>query len=243
MNPTTRPIPRVEGFADRDEDSRFSSLRPSARRAAVVTCSPQYEVQINLANTQLRGDLPEPAIVSAEAALHINKDSPAAYYIRACSNLRLGRAAEAVKDFQQSIRLDPKVGAAHFQLGHAYLALAQNAEAAAAFRETTKLEPEHRAAYYGLSQALTRLGQAEDAAKALARHQELTAGQLSSLNSSTFFEKCAHTEPLLPAVEAEEPAADGIKVAFVDATADCFGGKTFRGRRGSSTRSRNSSTG
>ena len=192
----------------------------------------QYEVQLNLANTQLRGDLPEPAIVSADAALHINKDSAAAYYIRACSNLRLGRAAEAVKDFQQSIRLDPKVGAAHFQLGHAHLALAQNEEAAAEFRETVKLEPEHRAAYYGLSQALTRLGQAEDAAKALARHQELTAGQLSSLNSSTFFEKCAHTEPLLPTVEAEEPAADGIKVAFVDATADFFGGKKFRGPAG-----------
>ncbi len=191
-----------------------------------------YEVQLNLANTQLRGDMPEPAITAADAALHINKDSAAAYYVRACAHLRLGRPTDAVKDFQQSIRLDPKVAAAHFQLGHAYLGLAQNADAAAEFRETAKLEPGHRATYYGLSQALTRLGQADEAAAALARHQELTTGQLSSLNSATFFEKCAHTEILLPAVETENPAADGIKVAFVDATAEFFGGKTFRGPAG-----------
>ena len=192
----------------------------------------QYEAQLDLANAQLRGDLPEPAIVSADAALHIDPNSAAAFYVRACSLLRLGRAEEAVKDFQQSIRLAPNVGAAHFQLGHAWLALAKNAEAEAEFRETVKLEAEHRAAYYGLSQALTRLGRAEDAAQALARHQELTAGQLSSLNSSTFFEKCAHTEPLLPKVEGEEPAAEGIKVAFAEATAVFFGGKTFRGPAG-----------
>ena len=199
---------------------------------AVAQRPAQYEAQLNLANAQLRGDLPEAAIVAADAALHLREDSAAAFYVRACSALRLGRPEEAVKDFQQSIRLDPTVGAAHFQLGHAHLALAQNAEAAAAFRETAKLEPEHRAAWYGLSQALTRLGQAEEAAKALARHQELTAGQLSALNSSTFFEKCAHTEPLLPAVEAEEPAEQGIQVALVDATPDYFGGKTYRGPAG-----------
>src|SRR5689334_8454713 len=35
----------------------------------------QYEVQLNLANTQLRNDQPEPAMASAEAALRLNKDS------------------------------------------------------------------------------------------------------------------------------------------------------------------------
>lgn len=201
------------------------------QKAAVLQPA-QYETQLNLANTQLWGDLPEAAIVSADAALHLDKDSAAAFYVRACAQARLGRASEAVKDFQQSIRLEPRVGAAHFQLGHAYLALAQNVEAAAEFRETVKLEPEHRAAHYGLSQALTRLGEAEEAAKELARHQELTAGQLSSMNSATFFEKCAHTVMLLPAVEAEEPAAEGISVTFNDGTADFFDGETFRGPAG-----------
>ncbi|HZJ15464.1 MAG TPA: FG-GAP-like repeat-containing protein [Chthoniobacteraceae bacterium] len=204
-----------------------------ARFEKAVALGPtQYEAQLNLANAQLRADLPEPAIASAQAVLHLNKDSAAAYYVIGCSQLHLGQPAEAVKNFQQSLRLDSKVAAVHFQLGHAHLALGENTEAAAAFREAIKLEPEHRAAYFGLSQALTRLGQAEESAKALAKHQELTAGQPAALNNATFFEKCVHTQPLLPAIESEQPAAEGIKVTFVDATADFFGDKNYRGPAG-----------
>ena len=189
----------------------------------------QYEVQLNLANAQLRGDLAEPALVSADAALHLNKDSAAAMYIRGCALSRLGRSADAVKDFQQSIRLDPKVDAVHFQLGQAYLALGQNAEAEAAFRAVLNLDPAHRAAHYSLSQTLTRLGKADEAAQELAKHQEVNAGQLAGITNATFFEKCAHTAPLLPAVEAEQPDGKGIVVIFVDATAEAFGNARLRG--------------
>ena len=189
----------------------------------------QYEVQLNLANAQLRGDLAEQALASALAALHLNKDSAAAFYIAGCAQLRLGNAPEAVKQLQQSIRLDPKVDAPHFQLGQAHLALAQNAEAEAEFRAVLKIDPAHRAAHYSLSQTLTRLGKADEAAQELAKHQEVNSGQLAGITNSTFFEKCAHTAPLLPKVEAEQPEANGIAVKFADATAETFGGAKLRG--------------
>jgi Flp pilus assembly protein TadD len=192
----------------------------------------QYEVQLDLANALLRGDQPEPALAAAQAALHLNKDSAAAYYITGCCQTRLGKAAEAVAAFQQSLKLDPNVSATHFQLGQAHLALSQNAEAEAAFRRTAQVEPEHRAVYYALSQVLRRLGRSDDAAQMLTKHQEVNAGQIAGITNATFFEKCAHTAIILPAVEAEQPAAQGVAVKFVDATAEVFGGKTFGGPAG-----------
>ncbi len=221
MNTLIAGVNAYEQGAVKDALARFekaAALRPA-----------QYEVQLNLANAQLRGDLAEPALVSAQAALRLNKDSAAAFYISGCAQLRLGKADEAVKDFQRSIRLDPKVDAPHFQLGQAHLALAQNVEAEAEFRAVLKIDPAHRAAHYSLSQTLTRLGKADEAAQELAKHQEVNAGQLAGITNSTFFEKCAHTAPLLPAVEAEQPEANGIAVKFTDASAEAFGGARIRG--------------
>ena len=62
---------------------------------AVALRPTQFEAQLNLANALLRADQPEPAIASAQAALHLNKDSAAAYYVIGCSQLHLGQAAEA----------------------------------------------------------------------------------------------------------------------------------------------------
>src|SRR5438552_1352806 len=74
--------------------------------------------------------------------------------------------------------------------------------------------------------------QADDAAQELPKHQEVKAGQLAGITNATFFEKCAHTAPLLPAVEAEQPDAIGIAVKFTDVTADAFGGVKLRGPAG-----------
>ena len=186
---------------------------------AVALQPRQYEAQLNLANAQLRSDQPEAAIASAGEVLVLRADSAAAYYVAGCAHARAGQPAEAVRALQQSIQLDPAVMSTYFQLGHAHLALGQNEAAAEAFRETIRRDPVHRGAFYALSQALSRAGKTEEAKTALQKHRELSGDLQALFTSPAAFEQSVHTQPVLPAIEAEEPAALGVPVTFADATA------------------------
>lgn len=223
----TAPAPPSAGASEAEPAPSPEALALFTK--AVEARPTQYASQLNLANCQLGADQAEAAIESADAALHLDPYAAAAYYVRGCANLRLGRAAEAVKDLQQSARLEPAVAAVHFQLAQAHLALSQNTDATAEFRETARLEPEHRGAYRGLAQALGPAGKTEEASKALARNLEVNAGRKPGPGDTRLFETCAHTEVVVAKQDADEPAADGIPVAFVDASGDFLGGKLLRG--------------
>jgi Flp pilus assembly protein TadD len=71
---------------------------------------------------------------------------------------RLGRIPEAIEQFHESVRLDPKkAAAAHANLGWALLAVGKPGESIPEFEAALGLTPESKAAAEGLRQAQAQL--------------------------------------------------------------------------------------
>jgi tetratricopeptide (TPR) repeat protein len=75
---------------------------------------------------------------------------------------------QAIKEYDQAIKLDPKLAAAHNNMGSAYFALARYTEAAAAFQQATQLDPKYGQAHLNLALALIKLGREQEARAAYA---------------------------------------------------------------------------
>lgn len=71
-----------------------------------------------------------------------------AYINRGIAHGQLGKITQAVSDFSEAIRLDPKSALAHYNRGNAYFDLKKLAEAAADFDATVSLDPGFALAFY-----------------------------------------------------------------------------------------------
>jgi tetratricopeptide (TPR) repeat protein len=74
-----------------------------------------------------------------------------------------GQIDEAIRQFQESIRLNPVYADAHYNLGVAFFQRGRTAEAIRQFQEALRLEPDHAQAHNNLGTALGRQGQIDDA--------------------------------------------------------------------------------
>lgn len=200
-----------------------SSTQAVAAFERAVKLQPTHaDARLNLANAQLLAGNAEAALKEAQEVIALDNDSAAGHFVAGCALNRLGNFLEAVKELQMSRDLDPSVAATSFQLGMAHLQLKQYQEAADAFQVAIDLEPEHLSAHYNLSQALARLGRDEESKKELETHQIILAAYKGPQPNVATFEKSRHTEPRVP-FKLEQPAKEGIKVAFTDQTAAMFG--------------------
>ena len=177
---------------------------------------------LNLANAYLLAGQSESAIAKAQAVLSMNNNEPAAHYLAGCANLRLKKFDEAIKALQQAKDLDRKVNAVSFQLGRAHLEAGHFQDAADQFAEILRFEPEYPAANFYLGQSLVRLGRQEEAKQAFDRHQQLLAGKPNPPVDASTYERCVYTQARVP-FQLEQPAHNGIKVTFSDATTSAFG--------------------
>ena len=175
------------------------------------------EAQLNLANAFLAANQSEAAIKQAAELLKADPNSAAALYIEGCAWMRLGDATNAVKAFQQSQKIEPAVTALNFQIALAHERLGQLEEAVMQLQTTVEFEAEHPAAHYRLAQILLRLGRKDEADAELAKHREILARRPNPASDPSVFEKCKHTLVRLP-FKLDQPAADGVKVLFTDAT-------------------------
>lgn len=180
------------------------------------------DAHLNVAVAALGANQPEKAAKHAQEVLNLDRNSAAANYILGSAQLRLGKAKEAVQALQQAKDIDRTVNAVSFQLGRAYQQLQQFEAAREQFVEVTQFETNHPAAYYNLSQVLMRLGQTDEAQKALAEHQKINAGRSGQITDEKIFERCQYTQIRAP-LKLEQPDAQGIQVAFTDATRQAFG--------------------
>ena len=194
----------------------------------------QPDVQMNLANAYLLAGKPEDAIRHAREVLNLEANPAGAHYVLGCAYLRLSRFEEAVKELQTSKDLDQKVNAVSFQMGRAFQGWNKWEEAAEQFREVGQFEeqttPIGMAALYNLGQVLVRQGQTDQAGELLTQYQKLLAERPNRQADITTLERCLYTLARAPFV-IEQPARNGIKVVFADATAAFFGSgaATWRG--------------
>jgi tetratricopeptide (TPR) repeat protein len=91
-----------------------------------------------------------------------------------------GKLDAAIKEYQEAIRLNPKLAAAHNNLGSAQFAAARFEEAAAAFRQASELDAESGQALFNLALAQIKLGRQKEATEALdsALHSYNSAGEV-----------------------------------------------------------------
>ncbi len=114
------------------------------------------------------------------------------------------------------------MNAVSYLLGRAQFDLGHFEEAAALFDEVLQFETNHPAANYNLSQALMRLGRNDEATRALEAHRALLAQRGGASVDASTLESCAYTEIRVP-FRLEQPQAEGVAVAFVEATAEVLG--------------------
>jgi tetratricopeptide (TPR) repeat protein len=75
---------------------------------------------------------------------------------------------QALKEYDEAIKLDPKLAAAYNNMGSAYFALTRFTEAANAFKQATELDPKYGQAHLNLALALLKLGREREARAAYA---------------------------------------------------------------------------
>ncbi|HEX8069547.1 MAG TPA: tetratricopeptide repeat protein [Pyrinomonadaceae bacterium] len=75
--------------------------------------------------------------------------------------------AEAVKEYNEALRLWPRLASAHNNLGSAYFALGRYDAAAESFRHAVGVEPNYGQAHFNLALAYLKLGREQEAGEAL----------------------------------------------------------------------------
>src|SRR4030095_16606862 len=78
-----------------------------------------------------------------------------------------GKLDGAIKEYEEAIRLDPKLAAAQNNLGSAQFAAARYEEAVSAFRLASELDTESGQALFNLALAQIKLGRQKEASEAL----------------------------------------------------------------------------
>jgi len=74
-----------------------------------------------------------------------------------------GQFDEAMKEYQEAIRSDPKLAAAHNNLGSAYFAAGRFEEAATSFQRACELDPNYGQAFFNLALSQIKLGREKEA--------------------------------------------------------------------------------
>lgn len=203
-----------------DQGQATRALENFQKAAQIVPNDP--DVHLNLANSHLLAGNAEAAIKEADEVLKLDANSAAAHFVKGSALLRLTRNEEALKSFQDARQVDVSEPALSFQLGLAHFNLKQWEEAITAFEETLALNPQHPAAHYNLAQALLRAGRQDEAQAELDAHQKIAAQSGGAPLTPATFEKSKFTQARVP-FKLEQPASDGVKVTFADATSAVFG--------------------
>jgi len=116
------------------------------------------------------GDL-EAAEVACRPLLERSGPSAESLRLAGVIAYRKGKQEVALKQLQESVRLDPKNPAARLDLGLALLQAGSVEASAASFEEALRLDPESQAAMLNLAKVYERLGRAEEAARMLQRYR------------------------------------------------------------------------
>ena len=194
----------------------------TAYSRSVKLAPESVDARLNLANACLLAGDSRAVIEQCQAALALDHNNAAAYYLMGCAHLRLNEAGLAVQAFQQSQKIDPAVDALNFQLGLAQERLGNLEDAIREFETLFQFQPNHPSGHYQLSRLYLRVNRTAEAAQELAKHQELLAKNPGVPSGPATFERCQYTRPRV-AFRLAQPERNGIPVRFLNATTTAFG--------------------
>jgi protein O-mannosyl-transferase len=96
-------------------------------------------------------------------ALEVTENNHVAHHNLGTALGNRGQTDEAIRHFQEAIRLKPDYANAHYNLGIALSMRGQNDEAISQFQEAVRLKPDYTEAYYNLGTALGKKGRMDEA--------------------------------------------------------------------------------
>jgi tetratricopeptide (TPR) repeat protein len=130
---------------------------------AALSAEPNYaEAHNNLGAVLLRQGRFEEAIAHHSAAVRL-KPEYLYYFNLANAQMDAGKAADAVANYQQALRLNPSSSQAHHNLGLAFQAQGKAEAATAEFRAALQLQPDYESAEHNLANRLADAGRLEEA--------------------------------------------------------------------------------
>jgi tetratricopeptide (TPR) repeat protein len=119
----------------------------------------------------------EAAIAHWRKAIEVEPEWPGARRAIGLALMHLQRIEEAIPELEQDLKISPDASQAHFLLGQAYFQLEKLEEARGHYEAAIQEAPRFTSAYYALFRVLTRLRETNAAKEALAKFQDLKAGE------------------------------------------------------------------
>jgi adenylate cyclase len=134
------------------------------------------------------------AVAAIENALAIEPWTPEAFTARACLMSMQGRAADAARDFDEAIRLNPAAYFTYYLYGRHCMSTAELDKAVQLFRTAARLEPEAYTPLGMLASALQRLGRrdewlevARQGLQSVERHLQLNPTDSTAMGRGAIF--------------------------------------------------------
>jgi tetratricopeptide (TPR) repeat protein len=129
-----------------------------------------------------------------------------------------GEREEAIQEYREAIRLDPKNAKAHYNLGFALAVKGEREEAIQEYREAIRSDPKDAKAHYNLGVALQAKGQLNEAIKEYRAAIDLDPEDAYARSELPKAEQMAKVEPKLTAIleSKEEPADAAERLALAN---------------------------
>jgi TolB-like protein/Flp pilus assembly protein TadD len=175
---STRPVPGISR-----PNSKTLSLKAAQKAVSLDPKNAEGHWMIGVGYTRNRQ--PERGLASCDTALDINPNNDCGYVCAGLSNMALGKAADALPFFQQSLRLNPRFRpfTKYKYMGLANIFIGQDSEAVSLLNKAAAKSPNDPTTHFALASALTMLGRTDDARVALAKYMELARGQRNTIES------------------------------------------------------------
>jgi tetratricopeptide (TPR) repeat protein len=186
------------------------------------------DAKLNLANALLITGENERARTLALSALEQDRTIAAAHYITGVASLHLRDFTNAIQFLQQAKDIDLRVNAVSLQLGLAYEGLGKWEDALAQYEEIQQFEPDLPGLHFRLATVYRRLSREADAQTQSIAHAAWMAKNPNANLTPAGLERCKYTEARVP-FQLEQPDREGIKITFIDATAEAFAGANWSG--------------
>ena len=148
-------IAAIYGAAELARNWRYRAMALSAMGAvAMVLC-------LRLTRQQLQYWQDSEAL--AGHALAVTEDNPMAHYLLGNALADKGQTGQAIREYQEAIRLQPRYAEYHYNLGSVLAKAGQTGEAIRQLQEALRLQPDNALAHINLGNALDESGQTDDA--------------------------------------------------------------------------------
>ncbi|MCP4003984.1 MAG: tetratricopeptide repeat protein, partial [bacterium] len=185
----------------------------------------------NLARAYLQAREIEPVAEVLARAIVLEVDSPANHYLSGLAHARQSEFDQAVRQYEEAVRLDPTTATLRFQLASAYQAVGDHEKASHQLKETLRLDPFHTAAHYRLAGYARKSGDRKELKYRLREVKRLRSLFSDKSRSAELLERCQYSlaEPPLRAAGSERHAATRVQgVRFLEVTSEWLPGESER---------------